>query len=131
MEQRVKGPAIGMIAAMGLGILGALWGVVASLTGMASPAIPEGVIADPQAAEALRALTGGGGVVINLIYLAIAGFVIYAMMQMMKLKSFGLSLAGVIVGMIPCVSPCCFLGLPIGIWALVVILNDEVKKSFT
>jgi hypothetical protein len=33
--------------------------------------------------------------------------------------------------MIPCISPCCLLGLPIGIWALVVLLKPEVKAAFT
>jgi hypothetical protein len=32
--------------------------------------------------------------------------------------------------MIPCLSPCCCLGLPIGIWALVVLLDNNVKASF-
>jgi hypothetical protein len=32
--------------------------------------------------------------------------------------------------MIPYISPCCCLGLPIGIWALVVLNNEQVKSSF-
>ena len=32
--------------------------------------------------------------------------------------------------MVPCISPCCLVGLPIGIWALVVLNKPEVKGSF-
>lgn len=35
-----------------------------------------------------------------------------------------------ILAMIPCVSPCCLLGLPLGIWALIVLLKPEVKAAF-
>jgi hypothetical protein len=31
---------------------------------------------------------------------------------------------------VPCISPCCLVGLPIGIWALVVLNKPEVKSSF-
>ena len=35
-----------------------------------------------------------------------------------------------ILAMIPCISPCCLLGLPVGIWSLVVLLDENVKASF-
>ena len=35
-----------------------------------------------------------------------------------------------IVAMIPRISPCCLLGLPFGIWALVVLSNGTVKAAF-
>jgi hypothetical protein len=31
----------------------------------------------------------------------------------------------------PCLSPCCLFGLPIGIWSIVVLMNDNVKRSFS
>jgi hypothetical protein len=49
---------------------------------------------------------------------------------MKKLESYGLAMAASIIAMIPCVSPCCLLGLPIGIWALVVLMKPEVKSAF-
>jgi hypothetical protein len=39
-------------------------------------------------------------------------------------------LAAAIVALIPCFSPCCLIGLPIGIWALVVLSKPEVKSQF-
>jgi hypothetical protein len=42
----------------------------------------------------------------------------------------GLAMAGSILSMIPCTSSCCLIGLPIGIWALVVLSNPDVKAAF-
>jgi hypothetical protein len=49
---------------------------------------------------------------------------------MRKLESFGLCMTASILAMIPCLSPCCILGLPFGIWALVVLNKPEVKSAF-
>jgi hypothetical protein len=49
---------------------------------------------------------------------------------MKNLTRHGLALAAAIVAMVPCVSPCCWLGLPIGIWAVVVLSKPEVKSHF-
>jgi len=49
---------------------------------------------------------------------------------MLARKLRGLAIAGNIAAMIPC-SPCCLLGIPFGIWGLVVLLNADVKDAFT
>jgi hypothetical protein len=54
--------------------------------------------------------------------------------RMRSLRSYGLSVTGAIVAAIPCLSiaSCpCFLGLIFGIWALVVLLNPDVKNAFS
>lgn len=52
--------------------------------------------------------------------------------KMKQLQSYGLSLTGAIMGTIPlCTNNCCCLSLPFGIWALVVLLNGDVKLAFT
>lgn len=62
------------------------------------------------------------GAVINL-------FMIVGGMQMRKLGSYPLSIVGAICGIIPC-GGCACCALPIGIWALIVLLNSEVKAGF-
>jgi hypothetical protein len=42
----------------------------------------------------------------------------------------GLAMTGSILSMIPCTSSCCCVGLPVGIWALVVLSNPDVKAAF-
>ena len=76
-------------------------------------------------------MSGAFAIVSSIIGIAIAFFIIYAAMQMKKLTSWGLALAASIVAMIPCLSPCCIIGLPIGIWALVILLKPEVKAAFS
>jgi hypothetical protein len=50
--------------------------------------------------------------------------------KMQSLQSYGLAMTAAILAMLPCVSPCCLVGLPIGIWALVVLSDAEVKGAF-
>jgi hypothetical protein len=49
---------------------------------------------------------------------------------MQRLQMYGLAMTSSILAMIPCLSPCCLLGLPFGIWALVILNQDHVKQSF-
>jgi hypothetical protein len=49
---------------------------------------------------------------------------------MRRLSSYGLSLAGGIVSLIPLGTGCCLTGIPFGIWALVVLSRPEVKAGF-
>ncbi|MBL8850248.1 MAG: hypothetical protein JNG89_11215 [Planctomycetaceae bacterium] len=58
-------------------------------------------------------------------------FLIYAFSRMQALKSFGVAYAGAIISVIPVLgAPCCVLGIPFGIWALVVLNNPSVKSAF-
>jgi hypothetical protein len=38
---------------------------------------------------------------------------------------------GPALGLIPCFCPSCFVGIPVGIWSLVVLMKPEVKAAFT
>ena len=57
-------------------------------------------------------------------------FILYGGLQMKKMQNYSLAMGASIVAMIPCISPCCLVGLPIGIWALVVLNKPEVKSAF-
>lgn len=52
--------------------------------------------------------------------------------SMLRLRAYTLSILGSVAAVIPCVSctACCGLGEGIGIWALVVLMNEEVKAAF-
>ncbi len=51
--------------------------------------------------------------------------------RMLQMKTYGLAMVAAILTLIPCVGPCCCLGLPIGIWSLVVLSNAHVRQQFT
>ncbi len=51
-------------------------------------------------------------------------------LKMLKLQTWGLGLAAVILIMLPCGSFCCCVGLPLGIWMVILLNKPEVKSSF-
>lgn len=55
--------------------------------------------------------------------------VIVGAMKMRSLSGYPLALTGAIAGIIP-VGGCCCLTMPLGIWALVVLVNQDVKRAF-
>ncbi|NUQ65028.1 MAG: hypothetical protein HUU20_21395 [Pirellulales bacterium] len=75
-------------------------------------------------------LHGGFGVAFDAIGLLLSLLVIYGALRMKNLENYGLALASAIVALVPCISPCCLLGLPFGIWAIVVLSDANVKMAF-
>lgn len=118
---RVAAPAIGLMVAGGLSAaFTVLWMLLMAVGGAAT-------FADPEVRDALP----GIGVMLGLgaIKLLMDLLTLYAGWQMRQLRSWGLCVAGTITAMLPC-SVCCILGLPIGIWALIVLLDNEIKQVF-
>jgi hypothetical protein len=50
--------------------------------------------------------------------------------QMRQLKYYGLGMTSAVLAMLPC-HICCLAGLPVGIWAFIVLLKPEVKSAFS
>ena len=49
---------------------------------------------------------------------------------MLRMRRYGFAMASAILALIPVCSPCFFLGIPFGIWALVVLSQAEVRQRF-
>lgn len=62
--------------------------------------------------------------------LVINCIIIYGCRKMMKLERYGMSIAACIMSMVPCTSSCVCIGLPLGIWGIVVLMKPEVKSAF-
>jgi len=125
---RVAGPAIGLIVVAGIDILIGLLGLLGNLLHVGMGA-SQGA-AGGQAA-AIQMLSGVVGLVMYLVVLIVAVVILIGALKMRRLESHGFAVASAILALIPCIS-CCFLaGIPIGIWALVVLLKPEVKDAFT
>jgi len=57
--------------------------------------------------------------------------VVIGAMKMRSVQNYGLAMTASVVSLIPaCVNECCCI-LPIGIWALIVLLNQQVKQGFS
>jgi hypothetical protein len=131
-QSLVSGPATGLLVVGILCALASLWGVISNLLGIGMGAVggapPPNM--PPQFAQYMHLMAGGVGLAINVIALALAGLYILASVKMRKLESYGLVMTATILSMLPCTSSCCCVGLPIGIWILIVLSKPEVKGSF-
>jgi hypothetical protein len=119
----VVGPAVGLIVAAALGAIWGLVGILALITQMAGLHSTVRSNGDDEAA-----LIGTG--IICLLSIPLSVVMIVGGVRLLKLRSRGLALTAAIIALIPCVWNCCVLGLPFGIWALVVMNRPEVKMHF-
>ena len=127
----VKGPAIALIITGAIGVaMYCIRGLIMLVTGgaMYQGQLPPNV--PPEAIHILQQMQGPIGAVVALALAALNGFVLFGAIKMLRLQSRGLATAACIVAMLPC-SCCCILGLPFGIWGLVVLNKPEVKSHFT
>ena len=123
MDQ-IKGPAIGLMATAGIGAAFQVLGLVVNLTGAGMGALARGNQGMP------NMMSGGIGAVFGVIGLIMSVVVFMGASKMKNAESYGFAMAAAIIAMIPCLGPCCLLGLPFGIWALVVLMKPEVKAAF-
>ena len=119
-------PAILLLVSGGLGVLLGLAGMVG---GGANRALMGQLANDPKFAQLASLSSGPANIVSNLVWIALSGFVIFGALKMRNLEGHGLALGAAIVSIIPC-SGCCCLGIPVGIWALVLLLKPEIKSQF-
>ena len=132
--QLVKGPAIGLKVTAILNLVLALWSLVKLIffrsdVSQLYSGIPQ--FNDPQVQQLLHLAYGPLGMINSLFALAMSVLVLIGAAKMQSLRSFEFAFAAAILAMIPCLTPCCVLGLPFGIWALVVLNKPEVKSQFT
>ncbi len=58
------------------------------------------------------------------------GVVFWGGLQMKSLEGYPWAIAASILAVVPCLSPCCVAGIPLGVWALVVLIDPMVKDQF-
>ena len=82
----------------------------------------------PQGAEQIGQVIGGlaGGT----IGIVMDILVLLGAYNLMNLKKYSLAMTGAVIACIPCCGPCFVLGIPFGIWALVLLNNPEIKPHF-
>jgi hypothetical protein len=136
-REQVSTPAILLMVTGALAAVYQLINLVMSLSGGGAGALPPELFEDPNLAqyqelfERLQASAGPMGIFFALLGVALGGLIFFGGMKMKNLESHGLAIAASIIAMIPCFSGCCCLiGLPAGIWALVVLNKPEVKAAF-
>ncbi|MGB1929500.1 MAG: hypothetical protein ACPHO8_09325 [Mariniblastus sp.] len=125
---KVKGPALGILISTSVGMFLALLNLALNIVGLGLFA----AAADQAAAPEFASIVGQGvaGLIQSIVGLIGGGVIIFGCIKMMKLQAYGFAFATSILAMIPCISPCCLLGIPFGIWGLVVLNDPLVRNSF-
>jgi hypothetical protein len=115
---RLFGPAIGLLSTA---ILGILFGLLCLLVG---PLMLGDATNADERIDAIWTLFYG------LIHLIASLVAITGAIAMLRLRIHKLALAGSILALIPAISPCCLLGVPFGVWGIVVLNDNKVKRAF-
>lgn len=126
-QSQVNGPGIGLIVTAGLGIVAQICAILMNILGVGLGA----AAAQHDSEATMNMISGGVGIVFGIVGIIVGVVILIGAMKMRNLKSHGFAMTAAILAMLPCISPCCLLGLPFGIWALVVLLKPEVKAAFS
>ena len=119
--------AIFLYIAGGLSVLNHLYSIVAALSGAnLNPFAVNG----PPVNESQRMVIMIAGVVGGIVGITLDTLVITGAWNLQKLKSFPLAMTGAIIACIPCCGPCLLLGIPFGIWALVLLNDARIRPHF-
>ena len=123
---KIGPPAIALAVVAGLDGLLCLASLGMNLLGIASTPL-----VDARGDERVAwFLSGIWGMAWALFGLGVSGFLLWGALRMRELASYPLALSVCIVSMVPCLSPCCLLGVPFGIWGLVVMHDQAVRPHF-
>lgn len=121
----VAGPAIALMILAGVSIML----LILRLVGQLLFAEFFNQFTDQENPELTRIVTRFG-ILIWLTAIFINVIVFFGALRMKALQNWSLALIATILVMLPCNCPCCLLGVPIGVWSLIVLLNGEVKAAF-
>ena len=80
--------------------------------------------------EAERAGRMVGALGASVVFIVMNTIVIVGAYNLHYLKKRWMAMTAAIICCIPCCSPCVILGIPFGIWALVLLNSQEIKPHF-
>jgi hypothetical protein len=124
---KVLAPAIALIVVAGLGLLASLFNVVFALTAGPIPV-------DPNAPEFVRAMnqnsTGPTAAIIQSFFAVLNVVILAGGVQMARMEMRTFAIVASVLAMANIGTCCCILGLPVGIWSLVILLLPDVAAAF-
>lgn len=132
MEKKVQPPAIALLVVAALTALLFVVSLFSNewiLQAVEQADMPEEQL--EQFREMLSKSSMLGNIVGAILNLGGAALIAFGAWRMKAMKSYGFAITSSILAMIPCfTSCCCLIGLPVGIWALIVLLDKDVKAAF-
>ena len=125
---KLKFPAIGLIVAGVLNAICGLYFVASVLIQYSAGGLNRSFSSDSEQFGFYIGFWGTGA--LGILGFLVAPVIIYGAIQMMRGRSFGVSRTAAILAVIPLTSCCFVIGIPFGIWALVVLSQPDVKALF-
>lgn len=129
VQGQLVGPAVGMITASGMSLLVGLAYVVRLLvtfafTGSAAQlnTVPEVVVGGIMTAMVIW-------IAFTIIWLAISTITLIGSIKILFRSNYRLAKTASILSLVPC-TPCFIIGIPFGIWGLIVLSDPTVKQAF-
>ena len=123
----VLAPAIALIVVAVLGLSGSLFNFVVALIAEPPPIDPNAPqwLQDMQANQVgpVVAVVQAGFAILNVV-------IIVGAIQMLRFRMWGYALTASILAIVNFGTCCCILGIPVGIWSIVVLSQAHVKKAF-
>jgi hypothetical protein len=130
-EQMVGGPAIALMVTAGLGIAFGLFNLLGSLLYSGHEQLPSMPGLDPDMIRMIQRVAYGPiAIGVKVIFIGMSVLILLGAIRMQKLSSYGLAMTAAVIALVPCFFSCCGLGIPFGIWALMVLSKPEVKSQF-
>lgn len=117
VKDKLKALAIAMIASAGISLAVSLFSLMQ---------LGDRPIYDESQRLILRALQ-----TLLILSLPALAFSIYGALQMMNVKKHGFAVTSAIINIVFGFSGCLLISVPVGIWALIVLLKPEIKSAFT
>jgi hypothetical protein len=128
-SDQLNGPGIAMIVLGALNIVLVLIRLAFTLAGIGMSSLA-GNSAENDAGKMLVGFFATFGLAILGVGLIGALIILFGGIKMRRMENYSLCMVASIVAMIPCVSCCFLIGIPIGIWSLVILSKPEVKNAF-
>jgi hypothetical protein len=131
--EKIKAPAVALIVVAILNIVLSVWNAIKLI--FFRPNLDQELakypqFQDPQVQHIIQLFYGPIGIGSAIFTLLMGVVILFGAMQMRKLENYVFAFTAAILAILPCVSACCILGLPFGIWALVIMNKPEVKSQF-
>ena len=131
VQNKVTPPGTALAAFGGISIVLNLLGAIFQIVGAIS--VVGGLLSSDAGTDAwVQFFIQQGWLTVSSTIAFFVSFVILmAGLRLRQARSPGLVYAGSIFAMLPCCSSwCCCLGLPLGIWAIMTMQDDQVKAAF-
>ena len=131
----VRAPAIILIVLASLVTLQHVWGVITAEKALADfRDLANDKDLPPQLRDTFqqfgKLMTVQQIVITNSVIAAASLISLLGGIQMLRLRTYGLAVAGAILGLNPLSCPCCMAQVPIAIWALVILFRSDVRMAF-